>query len=205
MTPEGQRGTERGQPQASVDGPRERILRSAYELFCRHGVHAVGVDRITTEAGVAKMSLYSHFGSKEELVVEVLKRREQLWTREWLEGEVERRGQTAEARLLAIFEVFDEWFRRDDYESCLFMNTLFEAHGRASRLGAESVTRLENVRSLVRGLAEEAGVRDADGFSRQYQMLMTGSITAAAAGDLQAATRARDVASLLLERERLGS
>ncbi len=151
------------------------------------------------------MSLYSHFGSKEELVVAVLNRREQLWTREWLEGEVERRGQTPEARLLAIFEVFDEWFRRDDYESCLFMNTLFEAHGRASRLGAESVTRLENVRSLVRGLAEEAGVRDADGFSRQYQMLMTGSITAAAAGDLQAATRARDVASLLLERERLGS
>jgi AcrR family transcriptional regulator len=205
MTTQGHRGAERGQPQASLDSARERVLETAYELFCHHGLQAVGVDRITTEAGVAKMSLYANFGSKEELVVAVLKRREELWTSEWLEHEVNRRGQTGEARLLAIFDVFDEWFRRDDYESCLFMNTLFEAHGRASRLGAESVTRLENVRSLVRGLAEEAGVRDADGFSRQYQMLMTGSITAAAAGDLKAATRACDVASLLLQREGLGS
>jgi AcrR family transcriptional regulator len=205
MKPRAEPSSEPRHDETSANGARERILRSAYELFCRHGVHAVGVDWIVTEARVAKMSLYRHFGSKEELVVAVLERREQLWTHEWLEGEVERRGQTGEARILAIFEAFEDWFRRDDFEGCLFANSLLESHDPASPIGAASVTRLANVRSLVRRLAEEAGVSDPDRFAEQCQLLMLGSIIAAAAGDIEAASRARDLASLLLEREGLGS
>jgi AcrR family transcriptional regulator len=205
MKPQARPSSEPRHDEASANGPRERILRSAYELFCRHGVHAVGVDRIVTEARVAKMSLYRHFGSKEELVVAVLKRRERLWTREWLEDEVERRGQTGEARILAIFEVFEDWFRRDDYEGCLFANSLLESHDPASPIGAASVRRLANVRSLVRRLAEEAGVGDPNRFARQCQILMLGSIVAATTGDIGAASGAREVASLLLQSEGLGS
>ena len=75
----------------SVSDARERILRTAYRLFSQRGVRAVGIDSIIAEAGVAKATLYRHFRSKEELVLAALERREDLWTRGWLEPEVKRR------------------------------------------------------------------------------------------------------------------
>src|SRR5918996_839572 len=137
---------------------RERILHTAYDLFQRHGLQAIGVDRIVAEAGVAKMTLYRHFRSKDELVLAVLDRREELWARSWLEREIERRGSSAEARLLAAFDVFDEWFRRDDYEGCTFVNSLLEMHDRTSPIGSASVVKLAAVRAFLQRLADEAGV-----------------------------------------------
>ena len=146
-----------------------------------------------------------HFRSKEELVVAALERRETLWTRDWLEQEIRRRARKPETRLLAIFDAFDDWFRRDDYESCLFINTLLETHDRASPIGSASVAHLANVRDVARELADEAGIPDPDGLARQWQLLMAGAITAAAMGDADAAHRARDLGTLLLRRERSGS
>jgi AcrR family transcriptional regulator len=188
--------------EATADA-RERILRTAYDLFCQYGVKAIGVDRIISEANVAKMTLYRHFRSKDELVLAVLERREQLWTWGWLEREIEQRGETARSRLLACFDVFDEWFRREDFESCLFITCLYEAHDVASPIGAASATGLANIRSLLRRLAEEVGVRDPDSFARQWQIVMSGAITAATGGDKEAALRAREVGELMLAREEL--
>lgn len=182
-------------------GARERMVFAAYDLFCRFGVQPVGIDRIIAEAGVAKTTLYRHFRSKDELVLAVLELREQLWTREWLEEGVGRRARTPETQLLAIFDLFDEWFQLDDYEGCLFMNTLLETHDQASPVRVDSETRLANVRSFLRGLAEEAGIRRADDFAHHWQLLLLGAITAASNGDRQAARRARTMASLFLERE----
>jgi AcrR family transcriptional regulator len=189
----------------SATDARERILGTAYDLFSREGVQTVGVDRIVADAGVAKATLYRHFRSKNALILAVLERREQLWTRSWLEQEIERRGQTPQARVLAIFDAFDEWFHRDDYEGCLFLNTLVETHDRTSSVGAEIAPRLDYVLTLVEGLAEEIGLRDPPGFARAIQLLMMGSIMAAFNGDIRAAQRARVVASLLLEHERAES
>jgi AcrR family transcriptional regulator len=189
------------------DGPapdaRTRILRAAYDLFCRHGVQATGVDRIAAEAGVAKMTLYRLFSSKEELVLAAFELREERWTRGWLQRESRQRGGTAKAQLLAIFDIFDEWFRRDDYESCLFINSLLESHDRTTPMGAAATRGVLVARLFVRELAEEAGARDPDGLAHQWQILMMGSIIAAMAGDVEAATRARAAALLILEREGL--
>jgi AcrR family transcriptional regulator len=184
-----------------TNGARERMVFAAYDLFCRYGVQPVGIDRIIAEAGVAKTTLYRHFRSKDELVLAVLELREQLWTREWLEEGVGRRARTPEKRLLVIFDLFNEWFQLDDYEGCLFMNTMLEMHDLASPVRADSETRLANVRSFIRGLAEDAGIRRADDFAYHWQLLLLGAITAASNGDRQAARRARTMASLLLERE----
>ena len=178
---------------------RERILSTAYDLFSRHGVQSVGVDRIIAEAGVAKKTLYRHFRSKDDLVLAVLERRDELWTRGWLEREIEGRAATPKARLLAIFDAFDDWFRRDDYEGCLFINTLLETHNPTSPIGAASTEGLANVRSVVRRLAEEAGVRDPARLARDWQLLMCGAIVAARAGDPDAARSARDLAEVLLD------
>jgi AcrR family transcriptional regulator len=188
-----------------TDDARERILDTAYELFCRHGIQAIGIDRIVAEAGVAKMSLYRHFGSKDRLARAVLERRQEHWTRGWLEPEVKRRGRTPVAQLLAIFDVFEEWFRRDDYESCLFINSLLESHDPKSPIGEASLDGFADVRSLLRELAEAAGARAPDEFAQRWQILMSGSIIAANYGNADAARHARDAAVLLLEREGLAA
>jgi AcrR family transcriptional regulator len=180
-------------------GGRERIVETAYELFSRHGTRAVGVDRIIAEAGTAKMTLYRNFASKDDLIVAFLERREELWTRAWLQAEVERRASEPRERLLAIFDVFGEWFALPDFEGCSFINVMLELDDRDDRVRAASVQHLANIREFLGSLAAAAGVADADAFARQWHILMKGSIVAAAEGDTQAAARARELGALLLE------
>jgi AcrR family transcriptional regulator len=179
---------------------RERILSTAYDLFSRHGIRAVGVDRIIAESGVAKMTLYRNFASKDELILAFLARREERWTRAWLQAEVWERAATPGGRMLAIFDTFGEWFARDDFEGCSFINVMLEVADTGHPVHAASVLHLANIRDFLRELALEAGIDDADGVARQWHILMKGSIVAAAEGDVHAAARARELGSLLLDR-----
>lgn len=181
--------------------PRERILRTAYELFSQRGIRAVGIEEVVARSGVAKATLYRHFPSKDQLVLAFLARREQQWTLGRVVAGARNRGGTPEGRLLAIFDVFDEWFRGDDYDACTFINVLLEM-GWKHPLGRASIQYLENIRSLVRGMAEEAGLRDSDGFARSWHILMKGSIISAAEGDRDAALRSKDMARMLIARHR---
>jgi AcrR family transcriptional regulator len=178
---------------------RERILETAYELFSRHGTRAVGVDRIIAESGAAKMTLYRNFASKDELILAFLARREERWTRGWLQAEVERRAATPAERLLAIFDVFGEWFAREDFEGCAFITVMLELADAGDPVRQATVRHLSTIRSLLRELAEQAGVDDPDDFSRQWHILMKGSIVAAGEGDRDAARRAHALGALLLE------
>jgi AcrR family transcriptional regulator len=180
--------------------PRERILATAYELFSRRGVRDVGVDEVIGRSGVAKATLYRHFPSKTELVLAFLERREQIWTSAMV-AEARRRGATAEEQLLAIFDVFDGWFHQDDYEACSFINTLLEMSP-AHPTGRASIGYLRNIRAIVQGLAEEAGLTDPATFASSCQILMRGAIIAAVEGDLDAAQRAKAMARLLIEDSR---
>jgi AcrR family transcriptional regulator len=180
---------------------RDRILDTAYDLFSRHGIRAVGVDRIVAESGVAKMSLYRHFPSKDALVLTFLQEREQRWTNDWLRAEVNGRADAPSARMLAIFDVFGEWFAIDDFEGCTFINVLLEFDDRASPVRQASVEHLRNIRSFLRDLAAEAGAANPEALAHQWHILMKGSIVAAAEGDRLAAVRAREVGELLLEHE----
>ena len=180
---------------------RERILDAAYELYSRRAIRDVGVDEVIERAGVAKATLYRHFPSKDDLVIAFLERREERWTLAWVEAEARRRGSTPEEQLLAIFELFDEWFHRDDFEACSFINVLLEM-GPAHRVGRASVRHLESIRSVVSRLAEEAALRDPESFARSWHILMKGSIVSATEGDAEAAQRARSMGQLLIEQHR---
>jgi AcrR family transcriptional regulator len=183
-------------------GARDRILSSAYELFARHGVRAVGVDEVIKRAEVAKATLYRHFASKDDLVLAFLQQREQLWTKEWVEAEARRRGATSEEQLLSIFDIFDEWFRRDDFEGCSFINILLEMNDRGTAIGKASAVHLSNIRSIIRTLATEAGLRDPEQFAHSWHILMKGSIVAAGEGDHEAARRAQAMGRLLIAQHR---
>jgi AcrR family transcriptional regulator len=150
---------------------------------------------------VAKATLYRHFPSKDHLVAAFLDRREQIWTRDWVEAESAKRAGTPEERLLALFDLFDEWFRREDFEACSFIKVLFE-FGAQHPAGRASVHHLENVRTFIARLAEEAGLRDPKSFAQSLQILMKGSIVAAAEGDIEAAGRAKAMARVLIDQHR---
>ncbi|TDE08511.1 TetR/AcrR family transcriptional regulator [Jiangella asiatica] len=180
---------------------RERILSASYDLFARRGIRAVGVDEVIDRSKVAKATFYRHFRSKTDLVLAFLERREQEWTLGFVKAGSEQRGSTAEERLLAIFDVFDDWFGSDGFDGCSFINVLLEMGG-DHPLGAASIEYLENIRAIVRERAQEAGLRDPDAFARSWHILMKGSIVSAAEGDREAAQRAKDMARCLIDRYR---
>lgn len=181
---------------------RERILTTAYALFARRGIRDVGVDEVIARSGVAKATLYRHFPSKNDLVLAFLDRREQQWTLGFVEARARELGSTPEGRLLAIFDVFDEWFRkRDEFDACSFINVLLEM-GPEHPLGQACVRYLSNIRDVVRGFAEAAGLRDPEEFALSWHLLMKGSIVSAAEGDFDAALRAQAMARDLIERFR---
>jgi AcrR family transcriptional regulator len=180
---------------------RERILEAAYDLFSRHGIRAVGIDAIVEQSGVARMTLYRHFPSKDALVLAFLELREERWTKDWLQHDVEQRSADPGERLLAIFDVFDTWFQRDDFEGCSFINVLLEISEPAHPLHRASTDHLASIRDFVERLANSAGIVDPEGFARQWHILMKGSIVAAGEGDRQAARRAKDIGALLLQQQ----
>jgi AcrR family transcriptional regulator len=185
-------------PTTAPPDARERILEAAYELFSRDGIRAVGIDAIIERSGVARMTLYRHFGSKDALVLAFLARREERWTKDWLQREVHERATDPAERLLAIFDVFDGWFQREDFEGCSFINVLLEIGDRRHELNRASADYLARIRAFVTDLAAQAGVADPDALAHKWHILMKGSIVAAGEGDRQAARRAREVAALVL-------
>jgi len=189
------------QPAETGHSARERILDASYELFSQRGIRGVGINEVIERAGVATATLYRHFPSKDELVLAFLTLREQRWTRDIVEAGAMRRGSNPEERLLAIFDVLDEWFHRDDFEAGSFMKVLLEL-GPEHPAGGASVRHLEQIRSIVRRLAEEAGLHDTDSFARSWHILMEGSIVSAAEGDVEAARRGKSMARLLIDQYR---
>ena len=181
---------------------RERILNAAYELFSRRGIHAVGIDEVIDRAKVAKATLYRHFATKNDLVLAVLQRREEIWTHGLIEAQSEQRGTTPEEQLLAIFDVMHDWFQlRDGYEGCSFINVLLEL-GADHPAGQASIAHIDHVRDIVRRRALAAGLTDIEDFASSWHILMKGAIVLAAVGDLNAAQRAQKMALTLIEQHR---
>ncbi|MGE5697502.1 MAG: TetR/AcrR family transcriptional regulator [Candidatus Sericytochromatia bacterium] len=181
---------------------RERIIETAYELFTRRGIRDVGVDEVVAKANVAKTTLYRHFPSKDELVLAFLAEREQQWTVDIVDRQSAQRADDPEDQLLAIFDVFDDWFRkRTDYEACSFVKVLMEMGGEGP-IGQACIAHLDNIRSIVRDRARRAGLKKPAEFAASFNILMKGSIVAAAEGDLSAARRAKTMAVRLIDEYR---
>ena len=181
---------------------RERILTAAYELFSRRGIRAVGTEEVIERAGVAKATLYRHFATKNDLVLAVLQRREELWTHGLIEEQSRQRGETPEEQLLAIFDVMHDWFQlRDGYEGCSFINVLLEL-GADHPAGRACIAHIDHVRDIVRHRALAAGLTDVEEFASSWHILMKGAIVLATVGDLDAAQHAQKMARSLIEQHR---
>jgi AcrR family transcriptional regulator len=190
-------------PRPALGEARERIFAAAYELFSTRGIRAVGIDSIIERSGVARQTLYRQFDSKQDLVLAFLERREEVWTRAWLQRAVEQRADDPVGRLLAVFDVFDEWFRRPDFEGCAFINVMLEHTECDDPVRTESTACLARIREFLAGLLREAGAADPGASAREWHILMKGSIVAAGEGDADAARRAQGMGRLLLARDGL--
>ena len=182
---------------SSAAGMRERIVNSSYDLFARRGIRDVGINELISNSGVAKATFYRHFASKDELVLAFLEKRDQVWTVNAIIREARRRANAPDEQLLAIFDVFTDWFHRTDFEAWSFINVLLEM-GASHPLGRASIDYLAKIRGHVKQFAEEAGLQRTDDFSRSWHILMKGSIISAVEGDLDAAQRARRMGMWLI-------
>lgn len=177
---------------------RDHLIETALELFYREGFHATGIDKILAQSGVAKMTLYKHFRSKDELILAALRRRDERFRNIFVRA-VESRAETPSARLLAIFDVLDEWFGSADFHGCMFINASAE-YGRADDpIHAFAGEHKRLFKAYIRNLAEAAGAVDAEALAAALSLLVEGAIVmASVAGERDAAQRARQAAAILV-------
>ncbi|WP_196884444.1 TetR/AcrR family transcriptional regulator [Arthrobacter sp. CAN_A214] len=176
---------------------RERILATSYDLFHERGVRAVGVNEIIGTAGVAKATFYTHFPSKDDLILAFFERRNQLFTLGYLAAESERRGTTPREKLLAIFEIFDEWFHAPDYAGCPYIRALLEA-GPGHPVGAASLSYLNDAQSEVEKAASKMGLNEPHEFAQCWMVLLQGSVVAGLGTDRGSAQRIKKLGKQLI-------
>ena len=171
----------------------ERILETAGALFYAEGVHAVGVDRIAAEAGVAKMTLYHHFRSKDELVAAWLRRRDEQWMSS-LEAAV---GHREGSRVLAVFDALREWFETPGFRGCAFVNTHAELGSRNPGAAEAVAAHKRALAEYLAELAEVDGATEPAALARELLVLVEGAIVTAS---IQRDPRPADDARLLASR-----
>lgn len=184
-------------PTSARPSARERLLAAASELFYAEGVHSVGIDRVIERAGVAKATLYSTFGSKDELVRAYLERRHDA-TRDRMSRELAARYATPAEKLVGVFEVQSMSFTEPGFRGCAFVGASAEAEP-GSSVGHATDDYRAWVQSLFLDLAREAGARDPEVLAQQLKLLYDGAgIGAWMDRDPGVATAARSVAAGLV-------
>ncbi|MBO0767913.1 MAG: TetR/AcrR family transcriptional regulator [Solirubrobacterales bacterium] len=156
---------------AEKQSPRERLLQAADQLFYAEGIQSVGIDRVIERAGVAKASLYSSFGSKEELVRAYLDERHQR-----LLARRRRAAESADSPANAILAMFDQMgseMKRPEYNGCAFSRATAETPEGGVINDAADRWRAD-ILALYREYAAAAGASDPNGLAIQLRMLADG-------------------------------
>jgi AcrR family transcriptional regulator len=152
----------------------ERILQAARKLFYSDGIRAVGVEEIVARAGVTKPSLYRGFGSKDELVVAVLKQTEaDFWAR--FELSVEAHPGDARAQIRDFFKGLAGRSTKADHRGCGLSNAMVEYPEPEHGAHQVALSHKRDLRARLRALAAEMGARDADGLGDALLLLIEGA------------------------------
>jgi len=183
---------------------RERILEAATKLFLRDGYHATGIEAIITKADISRMTLYNHFKSKDELIIEVLNKRHRDWMYRFTSF-VESHAKSPQKQLLALFDALQDWFEDDDYYGCAFVNaaaefSLRDPENQALKIAAEHKRDLEE---YILNIAKAAKVEHPEKLTLQICLLIEGAITSALiygnSGNSNFAKEAKDTVKQLMD------
>lgn len=182
----------------NISVARERILETASQLFYQNGIRAVGIDTIIDQSNVAKMTFYKHFKSKDILVLEFLKRRDELWYA-WFTDTVYRLAPNMEDRPLKIFDALEERFSRNDFRGCAFINTIIEVADCNHLAHQAAAAHKQRVQKFICSLLTEANIQNAENLSKAFLLLMDGAIVMAVRdGNPNSAKVAKQLATALL-------
>ena len=177
---------------------RDHLLAVAQRMFCETGFHAVSVDSIVEEAGVARMTLYKNFGSKDDLIVATLRREDKMF-RQWLVSSIEARSNCPEDRILSLFRALRDRFASEGFYGCAFIRASIEYPSPNHPVHRVAREHKEMIRSYLRGLAAEVERADSVTLSEQLYLLVEGAITASQLhGEPWPAEYARQAAERLL-------
>ena len=177
---------------------RERILTTATQLFYEHGIQRVGIDLVIAESGVAKMSLYRQFGSKEELVLAFLDRINTEWF-DWLKKRVS--SARPPRRPIAVFDALGEWFKTPTFRGCPFVSSAAEFRDPADPVHQAAWRFKKRLRDYFQTLLREAGRSDHAALADAFLLLADGAmVRAAMEGRPVSAKVARRAAEALLRR-----
>jgi len=165
--------------QTKQSDARQRIVETAERLFYAEGVRAVGIDRIIAEAEVAKMSLYNHFSSKDDLILAVLQYREEKFDA-MFEKWMERHVNTGKDRLEAFFAALKDWFESPGFRGCMFINSCVELADAKHPASKFSSKHKERFHEMLRGVIEETvGAKSAEATAPAIALLVEGAIVTA--------------------------
>jgi AcrR family transcriptional regulator len=190
------------QPKRETSEPKQRILETADRLFYQEGVRAVGIDRIIAEAEVAKMSLYKHFPSKDDLILAVLKYREE-GILEFFHSAMERHAKKAKNPLRAFFAALKDFFESPGFRGCPFQNAAVELAD-PIHPGTKFVRgHKQRFSEFLRGLVDETVGKTGAKVAPAVSILVEGAIvTAVIQGNPDVADVARDAALKLVSQEK---
>lgn len=180
--------------------PRERILRTASDLFYRFSVHTVGIDRIIAESGVAKMTFYKHFPSKSRLVADYLRHKNIVWL-EMLANATDRPELKPVERVLAIFDALGGSFQTAPFRGCPFVRGLaeFGPDADSPEVQATIAAYFQSLHDLVADLIAPMALSEPDKTVLQILSLIQGAIVMAqTTSDSQIAQANREAAAVLL-------
>lgn len=167
---------------------RQHVVETAYALFKRAGFHATGIDRIIAEAEVAKMTMYRHFPSKDELIVEVLDYRARRF-----DGQLDRlaqEGTTPEQKIEKIFDWHERWFRSPDFHGCLFAHALAEFGDSEHPVFKAAARQKNGLKRRMQSILEEVMPRGGAGsVAAALLMLIEGATLLAQMGQADTAIR----------------
>ncbi|WP_144971981.1 TetR/AcrR family transcriptional regulator [Bremerella volcania] len=170
---------------------RQRLVETAERLFYAEGIHSVGIDRIIAEAGVAKMTLYNHFSSKDELILAVLQYREEQFGNS-LAKSIDRYVSKGLSRLDAFFAALKDWFKSPGFRGCSFINASVELADAGHPASQFSTAHKVKFRELIHEIiAETVDPKVAQSVTPAIYLLVEGAIVTAV---IQQSSKSADVA-----------
>ena len=158
--------------------PRERLIEAGLKLFYRDGFHATGIDVLLAEAGVAKKTLYTHFKSKEDLILAVMRRRDELY-RNWFMREVEKRSTSPRKRLLACFDVIGDWVKSKNFYGCACINASAEFADKNDPVHRAAAEHKQFIMSYLESLARAAQLENPELLAGQLLVMIDGAVVVA--------------------------
>ena len=182
---------------------RQRILETADRLFYQHGLRAVGIDRIIAEADVAKMSLYKHFPSKDELILAVLEYRE-VQILDFFGAAMQQHEKRMKSKLRAFFATLKDWFMSPGFRGCAFQNACVELAD-PNHPGTQFVREhKQRFQAFIAGIIEESLGKGAAKVAPAIGLLVEGAVvTSVIEGSPHALEIARDAALKMVENEKI--